>query len=75
MVSFDVVILVPVRFGRYPSIACDGATFVVALGQLLWTAVAIVSHLSQSSWVLAANNLRYCSIHWFFRSVSPSVWG
>jgi hypothetical protein len=47
----------------------------VALGQLLWTTVAIVSHLSQSSWVFAANNLRYCSIHWFFRSVRPSVWG
>src|SRR3984893_12768548 len=75
MVSFAVSILVSERSGKYPNSACDGATLVVAFGQLLWTTVAIVSHLSQSSCVFAAKSRRYCSIHWFFRSVSPSVWG
>jgi hypothetical protein len=47
---------------------------VVAFQALLCTAVAIGSQRAQSSWLVQISR-RYCSIHWFFRSDRPSVWG
>jgi hypothetical protein len=37
--------------------------------QLLWTAVAILIHWVQSSGLNEVTSLRYCLIHWFFRSI------
>src|SRR6266851_6063644 len=54
--------------------SCLGASLVVEFAELLCTSVARGSRLLQSS-LFPVTKRRYCSIHWFFRSVSPSVWG
>jgi hypothetical protein len=51
-----------------------GAKPVVEFLLLLCTAVAMGSHLLHSFWLIAMR-CRYCSIHWFVCSDSPSVWG
>ena len=48
---------------------------VVTFLLLLCTAVARASQWVQSSGDAEVTNLRYCSIHWFFLSEMPSVWG
>ena len=47
----------------------------VTLTQLLCTAVASVSQLVHPFGSMNVTSCRYCSIHWFFLSDSPSVWG
>jgi hypothetical protein len=51
-----------------------GVSLVVEFAELLCTNVTIGSILLHSL-LFPATNWRYCSTHWFFRSVSPSVWG
>ncbi len=51
-----------------------GASLVVKLAKLLCTNVAKGSRLLHSS-LFTITKWRYCSSHWFFHSVSPSVWG
>jgi len=52
-----------------------GDILIVELTWLLYTAVVIESYLFQSSSWPPVMVHRYCSIHWFLRSDSPSVWG
>src|SRR6267154_4527546 len=51
-----------------------GASLVVEFAELLCTSVARGSRLLHSL-LFPITKWRYCSSHWFFRSVSPSVWG
>jgi hypothetical protein len=51
-----------------------GVKLVVEFTKLLCTKVARGSRLLHSL-SFPATNRRYCSSHWFFHSVSPSVWG
>src|SRR6266478_699420 len=48
---------------------------VVVLTQLLCTVVASASQCVHPLGSFEVTSRRYCSIHWFFRSDSPSVWG
>ena len=48
---------------------------VVVFLLLLCTAVAKASQWVQSFGDVEVTNQRYCSIHWFFLSEMPSVWG
>src|SRR5580692_1176489 len=61
--------------GWYPNSTSWGLCFVVAFGHRLCTNVARGSHCSQSSCLAEVYRRRYCSTHWFFHSVSPSVCG
>src|SRR5258708_16277623 len=63
------------RVVSYPSRIWLGDRPVVVFLRLLWTAVAIGSQTDQSAGWLEVTRRRYCSIHWFFRSDRPSVWG
>jgi hypothetical protein len=60
------------RGGSHPINSSFGAKPVVEFLLLLWTAVAIGSHLLHSFW-FAVIRRKYCSIHWFVRSDRPSV--
>src|SRR6266851_3486109 len=60
--------------GSLPISSWLGASLVVEFAELLCTSVARGSRLLQSS-LFPVTKRRYCLIHWFFRSVSPSVWG
>src|SRR6266403_885379 len=52
-----------------------GDSLVVVLIQLLCTVVASASQCVHPLGSFEVTSRRYCSIHWFFRSDRPSVWG
>jgi hypothetical protein len=60
--------------GSQPISSWLGANPVVEFTELLCTRVAKASRLLHSL-LFPDINRRYCSNHWFLRSVSPSVWG
>src|SRR6266403_2751293 len=61
--------------GLYPKRIWLGESLVVVLIRLLCTVVASVSQCVHPFGSFEVTNRRYCSIHWFFRSDRPSVWG
>src|SRR6266478_9501807 len=61
--------------GLYPKRIWLGESSVVALIRLLCTVVASASQWVHPFGSFDVTSRRYCSIHWFFRSDSPSVWG
>ncbi len=61
--------------GLYPKRIWLGDNPVVVLIQLLCTVVASASQCVHPLGLFDVTSHRYCSIHWFFRSDSPSVWG
>ncbi len=61
--------------GLYPKRIWLGESPVVVLIRLLCTVVASASQCVHPFGSFDVTNRRYCSIHWFFRSDSPSVWG
>src|SRR6266481_709877 len=61
--------------GLYPKRIWLGDSPVVVLIQLLCTVVASVSQCIHPFGSFEVTSRRYCSIHWFFRSDSLSVWG
>ncbi len=61
--------------GLYPKRIWLGDRPVVVLIRLLCTVVASASQCIHPLGSLEVTKCRYCSIHWFFRSDSPSVWG
>src|SRR5713226_2464473 len=63
------------NWGSPPHRIWLGDSPVVAFFRSLCTAVAIESQLVQSSGAIDVTIWRYCSIHWFFHSDSPSVRG
>jgi len=65
---------VGVASGSRPISSWLGASLVVAFATLLCIKVAIARRVLHSL-SFPATNRRYCSSHWFLRSVSPSVCG
>src|SRR6266481_1053743 len=61
--------------GLYPKRIWLGESPVVALIRLLCTVVASASQCVHPFGSFEVTNRKYCSIHWFFRSDSLSVWG
>jgi len=61
--------------GLYPKRIWLGESPVVVLIRLLCTVVASTSQCVHPFGSFEVTNRRYCSIHWFFRSDNPSVWG
>src|SRR6266478_6935511 len=61
--------------GLYPKRIWLGESPVVVLIRLLCTVVASASQCVHPFGSLEVTSRRYCSIHWFFRSDRPSVWG
>src|SRR6266404_3126084 len=61
--------------GLYPKRIWLGESPVVVLIRLLCTVVASASQCVHPLGSFEVISRRYCSIHWFFRSDSPSVWG
>ncbi len=61
--------------GLYPKRIWLGESPVVALIWLLCTIVASASQYVHPFGSFEVTSRRYCSIHWFFHSDSPSVWG
>src|SRR6266478_443672 len=61
--------------GLYPKRIWLGESLVVVLIRLLCTVVASASRYVHPLGSFEVTNRRYCSIHWFFRSDSPSVCG
>src|SRR6266852_4461666 len=61
------------RVVSYPRRISLGDKPVVVFFLLLCTAEAIVSQEVQLSGDAEVTRRKYCSTHWFFRSVSPSV--
>ncbi len=61
--------------GLYPKRIWLGESPVVVLIRLLCTVVASASQCVHPFGSFEVTNRRYCSIHWFFHSDSPSVWG
>src|SRR6266403_5991264 len=61
--------------GLYPKRIWLGESPVVVLTQLLCTVVARASQCVHPFGSFEVTSHRYCSIHWFFHSNSPSVWG
>src|SRR6266478_1580312 len=61
--------------GLYPKRIWFGESLVVVLIRLLCTVVASASQYVHPFGSFDVTSRRYCSIHWFFRSDSPSVWG
>src|SRR6266404_5694961 len=59
----------------YPKRIWLGESPVVVLIRLLCTVVASVSQYVHPFGSFDVTSRRYCSIHWFFCSDSPSVWG
>ena len=60
--------------GSRPISSWLGASLVMELAELLCTSVAKGNKLLHSL-LFAITKQRYCSTHWFLRSVSPSIWG
>src|SRR6266446_272581 len=60
--------------GLYPKRIWLGESPVVTLIRLLCTMVASASQCIHPFGSFNVTNRRYCSIHWFFRSDSPSVY-
>jgi hypothetical protein len=58
--------------GSQPISNLFGVKPVVGFLQLLWTAVAMGSHLLHLFWLVAMRR-RYCLIHWFVHSERLSV--
>ncbi len=52
-----------------------GDSLVVVLIRLLCTVVASASQCVHPLGSFEVTSRKYCSIHWFFRSDRPSVWG
>src|SRR6266404_2541721 len=61
--------------GLYPKMIWLGESLVVVLIRLLCTVVASTSQCVHPFGSFDVTSRRYCSIHWFFRSDSLSVWG
>src|SRR6266481_3852634 len=61
--------------GLYPKRIWLGDSPVVVLIRLLCTVVASASQCVHPLGSFEVTSRRYCSIHWFFRSDSSSVWG
>ncbi len=61
--------------GLYPKRIWLGESLVVVLIRLLCTIVASASQCVHPFGSFDVTSQRYCSIHWFFHSDSPSVWG
>src|SRR6266403_4716932 len=61
--------------GLYPKRIWLGDSPVVTLIWLLCTVVASVSQCIHPLGSFKVTSCRYCSIHWFFCSDRPSVWG
>ena len=61
--------------GLYPKRIWLGESPVVVLIRLLCTVVASASQYVHPFGSFDVTSRRYCSIHWFFHSNSPSVWG
>src|SRR6266404_934693 len=61
--------------GLYPKRIWLGESLVVVLIRLLCTVVASASQYVHPFGLFDVTSRRYCSIHWFFRSDSPLVWG
>src|SRR6266404_306904 len=61
--------------GLYPKRIWLGESPVVVLIRLLCTVVASANQCVHPFGSFDVTNRRYCSIHWFFRSDNPSVWG
>src|SRR6266436_3317127 len=59
----------------YPKRIWFGDSPVVVLIWLLCTIVASASQSVHPLGLFEVTSRRYCSIHWFFRLDSPSVWG
>src|SRR6266478_2920619 len=67
--------LLELSVGLYPKRIWLGDNLIVVLIRLLCTVVASASQCVQPFGLFDVTNWRYCSIHWFFRSDNPSVWG
>ena len=61
--------------GLYPKRIWLGDSPVVVLIRLLCTVVASARQCVHPFGSFEVTSRRYCSIHWFFRSDSPLVWG
>src|SRR6266403_2927609 len=64
-----------VSVGLYPKRIWLGESPVVVLIRILCTVVASASQCVHPFASFDVTSRRYCSIHWFFRSDRPSVWG